>query len=535
MKRTTTLSVILFIAALLLSMNAQLARPSDPESSTTAYVTWAVKPGVYDKIESCADNLYTVHKGNKVGIVDGHGREIVPVQADRITGFYDGLALVLQKEGSSERVLGVFTSSGQYTKMDVACHTVPTLEFFSEGLLPVKFNNGRLGFVNAQGVAVKEFDKSITRMLPFHEGYAAIGNKDIVDRNFTPVTMNLKAATEVTEVSSVNNGKAVISVAVNGKGALNEIDVRTGKITSEEVKNNTSDYLGCIGSGRPRSIPYESYRPQVSTSITAILQNGKYGYTKGGQTLVPFQFDEAWPFIGNNAVVKSGGKYALLELHKGGAAFGATPDDNGSISYRRSKGKGLSHSFRLDMPSDVGDAVQVNVVRNGVTIPATASGSRYEFRADASQGRQEYLVEVSANGLKMWEGSMTYSYNAKSEEVVVPPPDGPGGITEEKKEKTLPLRVSIAVKNKTADKDKKCHVEVTVSNPNNKEVKTTLTVSGDSGLKGVSKKLTIPAKGSRTVSTHFTVKKVVRNGTVTATESLTGQRASKSGLQLIPN
>ena len=52
MKRTTTLSVILFIAALLLSMNAQLARPSDPESSTTAYVTWAVKPGVYDKIES---------------------------------------------------------------------------------------------------------------------------------------------------------------------------------------------------------------------------------------------------------------------------------------------------------------------------------------------------------------------------------------------------------------------------------------------------------------------------------------------------
>jgi uncharacterized protein YfaS (alpha-2-macroglobulin family) len=83
--------------------------------------------------------------------------------------------------------------------------------------------------------------------------------------------------------------------------------------------------------------------------------------------------------------------------------------------------------------------------------------------------------------------------------------------------------------------DKKCHVEVTVSNPNNKEVTTTVKVSGDSGLKGVSKKLTIPAKGSRTVSTYFTVKKVVRNGTVTATESLTGQGASKSGLQLIPN
>ena len=470
--------------------------------------------------------------------MDGHGREIVPVQADRITGFYDGLALVLQKEGSSERVLGVFTSSGQYTKMDVDCYTVHTLEYFSEGFLPVKFNNGQLGFVNAQGTVVKEFDKSVTSLLPFSEGYAAINNQFFVDRNFISISFSMKSAVTPLLIYNFHNGKAVIYDTSKNTHVL---DVSTGTADRESVSNETSDFLGCINTGRSITIPYESYSPHVSSSIQAIQRNGKYGYLEGGETLAPFQFDEAWPFIGDNAVVKLGGKYALLELHKGGAAFGATPDDNGSISYRRSKSKGLSHRFSLNKPSDVGDAVQVNVVRNGVTIPATASGDRYEFRADASQGRQEYLVEVSANGLKMWEGSMTYSYNAKSEEVVVPPTvesrnnDGQGGVTEGKKEKTLPLRVSIAVKNKTADMDKKCHVEVTVSNPNNKEVTTTVKVSGDSGLKGVSKKLTIPAKGSRTVSTYFTVKKVVRNGTVTATESLTGQGASKSGLQLIPN
>jgi len=532
MKRTTTLSVILFIAALLLSMNAQLARPSDPKPSTTAYVTWAVKPGVYDKIESCADNLYSVYKGNKVGIVDGHGREIVPVQADRITGFYDGLALVLQKDGSAERVLGVLTPSGQYTKMDVVCHAIPTLEFFSEGLLPVKFNNGRLGYVNAQGVAVKEFDKSITSLLPFSEGYAAIGDKFIVDRSFRPITMNLKAGVTVRAIYNVHNGKAVI---YDGDLKTYVLDVRTGSAPLERVSNETSDFLGCINTGRSQTIPYESYRPQVLTSIVAIQQNGKYGYYGGGQTLVPVQFDEAEPFIGNNAVVKSGGKYALLELHKDGAAFGATPDDNGSISYRRSKSKGLSHRFRLDTPSDVGDAVQVNVVRNGVTIPATASMDRYEFRADASQGRQEYLVEVSANGLKMWEGSMTYSYNAKSEEVVVPPPDGPGGITEEKKEKTLPLRVSIDVENKMADKDNKCYIKVTVENPNNKAVTTQVTVKGSSGLKRVSEKVTIAAKQSKVFRTYFTIKKtVIMDGWVTATESLTGKSASKTNLELKP-
>ena len=108
-----------------------------------------------------------------------------------------------------------------------------------------------------------------------------------------------------------------------------------------------------------------------------------------------------------------------------------------------------------------------------------------------------------------------------------------------KSEKTVakalsPLDVTVIVVNKTADKNNRCYVTATIINPNNETITTTVNLTGSNEFKAVSEKITIPAHGTASVKSYFTVKKVVRSGTVTVTESLTQREATKSGIQLIP-
>ena len=99
------------------------------------------------------------------------------------------------------------------------------------------------------------------------------------------------------------------------------------------------------------------------------------------------------------------------------------------------------------------------------------------------------------------------------------------------KQKKLKLKLSVK---QEADPNNRCYATVTVSNPNDQAVTTTVTLSGTSGFNYVTQTVTIPAKGSKTVSSYFTVKKVVKNASVKATESATGQKAEKKNLQLCP-
>ena len=499
---------MLFIAASLLTMKAQ-------------FVTWAILPGEYDKIEYCADNLFKVTKGGNVDYVNGSGKIIPELSgADRITGFYDGYALVLQNKNGQERIVGILSTKGQFTPMQVECYAIHGKEFCSEGFIPVKFGTGKVGYVRTDGTFAHDFDKGIKDVDPFSEGYAVVGkgqNSQLLDTDFMPIRFTIDGVTD--RITSVYQGKAIIA---NSRGKCYELNVSTKRISGISQPRYAFDYMDCIQerTKRPKEVPYEEVHGEVKSS----KQGGKYGYDDGAMVFIPFQFDEPITLCGWQAIVKYNGKSALLSIHKG--TFDASPAERGQISYKKNKPKDLSHKFTLRRPNDfVGSIPKVSVKRDGTSIPTKLSDGQYEFYADAAKGKKYYTVEVSDQGLIIWEGALAYEYIAKGGETPPPPPDTTTIIN--KKDLTISLSVT-----QNADKNNKCYATATVYNPRNQDVTTTVTITGTNGFNDVSQTITIPAKSSKEVTSYFMVKKDVKNASVRATESATGQAAEKNYLEL---
>lgn len=507
------------------------------------YVLWGIKPA-YDNMVQCADNLFIVTNANKVGVIEGSGKVIVPIEADQITGFYQGYALAIQHKGGKNLVMGLVSADGQYTKMGTECYAIPSVDFCSEGFLAVEFPDGKRGYMHTDGSVAHAFDKKITNLLPFSEGFAVVGsgtNSQLVDKNFTPVQITIGGG-YIYGIFSVYRGVALV---YDDDTHFYEFDTRTGRAKSTggiKAERLQFDYLGAAQTGRPQTVVYDPIRTKDASSvIKAQKQNGKYGYEKSGNSFIPYQFDEAGAFYGNHAIVKQNGKYGLLALHDGNGAFAATPANNGKIN---TKGQKLSHKFSLNKPSELGGDIQVNVISNGNTIPAKEVGGQYEFTADAtSSGKQNFNVVVSDNGLKLWQGTLAYQYGEKNDGPIInkpindtipdPTPKKPEPKKPEPKpDKLQALRLSVGVNNNTADKDNRCYVTVSISNPNSTVVSTTINVEGK-GLEKVSRSISIPAHGSNSVRTYFTVKKAGKYS-VKAKETRTGASTQLKDIQLRP-
>ena len=234
---------------------------------------------------------------NTLGVINGDGSVIVTPEANRITGFYGGLALVLKTDGGQERILGILSTDGSYSKVDGTYFTIPYQEFFSEGLLTVTTPRGQAGYMNGNGVIVKNFNVSF--ISPFSEGYAVVGeNEDysIIDKRFNTLSIQLGTVSQVYGGSNVYKGVAVVW---DGNGKFYNFDVNRG--TSKKISEPNSldyDYMYCFSSitKRPEKVPYEN--PQRSSvSLTVAEKGGKYGYVSNGKPILPYQFEDAEDFI----------------------------------------------------------------------------------------------------------------------------------------------------------------------------------------------------------------------------------------------
>lgn len=509
MKRLLLLIATTFIAVM--SLSAQV-------------VTWAVKPGVYSKIEPCWEDMYFVYKGNDVGVVNGDGSVVVSPDASRITGFYGGLALVLKSEGGQERILGILCTDGSYTKVSGTYYTIPYQEFFSEGLLTVTNHRGQAAYMNGNGVIVKSFDVSF--ISPFSEGYAVVGENDnftIVDKRYNALNIQLGIA-QVYGGSNVYNG---IAVVWDGDGKFYNFDVNRG--TCKKISKPSSldyDYLYCFSyaSKRSETVPYEQPK-RSSETLSVTKREDKYGYVINGKTIIPCQFDHAESFYGNYALVKVGGKDAILSLQRSDGEF-STIAVKSDIQYKKGQNN-IPHVFGVSLPSKwSAEHIKVKVKdEKGISKDVTNKNGNYEFVSDGAVGSKKYNVEIESEGLKLWTGELVYNYELKKDDPDPQLPPPPRNFKE--------FTVSLKINNSQADKNNHCNVTATVYNPNSEDVSTLVTFSGSNLLESISRRITVPAKGTRDVSTYFTVKKAVSGQKVTVSTTA-GGTDTLDGLQLIP-
>lgn len=487
-------------------------------------ITWAVKPGLYSKIEPCWEDLYFVYNGNNVGVIYGDGREIVTPNASRITGFYGGLALVLNSDGGKERVLGILSTDGSYSRIDGIYYTIPYQEFFSEGLLTVINSKNQACYMNTNGVVVKSFNVSF--ISPFSEGYAVVGEgKDysIIDKRFNTLTIQLGTVSQVYGGSNIYKGVAVVW---DGNGRFYNFDVNRGICTKSKPIPIDYDYMYCFSSitGRSDIVPYT--QPMRSSQTLPVSEQGnKYGYMNTKNTILPCQFEQAENFYGDYAIVKAKGGYGILSLHNTTESFDAKVSSD--VNYRKSASKELSHKFEIHVPSLwKSDDLIIRVKdENGVLMKINNNNSNYyEFKSDGAIGTKKFSVEINADDLCLWNGEITYNYTVEAE-----PKQMDDGT------RLKPLTVSLqTTNNMKADRNNRCCLKATISNPNSTPITTKVMWSGSHMLIDSNTTVTIRANDKTVVDIYLKVSKAGTTKQSVTVSTNAGGSATLNGLQPIP-
>lgn len=493
-------------------------------------ISWVVKPGIYDRITPCGTKLYEVTSGNRVGVIDDAGREIVPLECREITGFHEGYALALADEGGQRRVLGILSADGDYAYVgDGRYYTIERQEFVSEGFLTVRDGSGNAGYMNTRGV-VEHIFRDANLVAPFCEGYAAVWIADdyhLLDRRFREVEIVLTTNSELEGGTNVYKGEAVVWAG----GKSYKYNVATGDCRKYRCKNEDLDYLFCYSelTGRPQVVSHDVFNMPTSL-VKPDMRNGKYGYSRNGVSLLSCQLEKASEVYGEVAIVSLGGKTGMLRMLPYDGSFGvatSTPE----FEYWKGEAKELKHSFSVTLPAGWQDAdLDVRVTNgDGARVAVEGKDGVYTFSTQELTGQVAYQVEIGYEGLKLWDGQFSCNYTSKKRPVAVVDDRRPDPVPVSQ----YPLSVSVQMKNTMADKNGRCYVVATISNPNGKDVSTNVTFSGSELLNKSSHSVKVPAKGSLTVSTFFTVKKVAKGQSVTVTCSA-GGRASLTNLTLRP-
>ena len=135
---------------------------------------WQIKPTDYDKIERLGRTLYIVQKNNKIGIVNEQGTILAPPENDNLGMFYEHKALITLQDSKGERIIGVLSDDETFHKFSNKFYTLNGQKFYSDGVLSVSDENGKVGYIDDKGNQILGFDGKYTKIKPFCEGYASV-------------------------------------------------------------------------------------------------------------------------------------------------------------------------------------------------------------------------------------------------------------------------------------------------------------------------------------------------------------------------
>ena len=318
---------------------------------------WAIHPN-YTSISMLGNGLYVVSQNGKYGMLNSDEEVIVPLKYDDISAFSSHTALLY--EGG--KFVAIVSDAGKVT--DVASYAYTPLEgcLFSDGYLPVKNSSGCF-YINAEtGESIGPYSEG----RPFYEGYAVVNEpkslKHIFDGSSVLKCLSAKTGEPISIsydksddedldfISSASNGKSIVVI----KKRVFEYDYRNGVISplsSDGTDNKKSrvyvserpvvltkpekGYSMQLKQGRMTfdsqlrltGIQYngqelKTYEPpkKINPEINSVFGNLSYDDTKllglsyNKKEFLPAQFEEIGLLWGNDALVKSDGKYGVITV-----------------------------------------------------------------------------------------------------------------------------------------------------------------------------------------------------------------------------
>ena len=181
---------------------------------------WIISPQ-YHSIQPLSADLFKVKRNSFSDVIDNNGNEIELTEADSITNFTNGSALVLKMEEDKFRIRSILDYKCKV--MGIAENDGPlyvgTFPFFSERKCVVQNKKGKYGFMDVSGHLVIPCKYLSTR--PFHEGLTSVckgkgGLKELFNTVVVPVG---KSKTLTFSINNIKKGKQCTFTATSSAGS----------------------------------------------------------------------------------------------------------------------------------------------------------------------------------------------------------------------------------------------------------------------------------------------------------------------------
>lgn len=380
-------------------------------------VVWQLMPKSYDEIVRINSNLFKVVKNGKIGLINSDGSVVAELENDNLSDFHENYALMTQNDGYGERVRGCLSEDGKYQSFAKRYYTLTGQKFYSNGVISVSDENGKLGYIDCHGNPIIGFDGKYDRIKPFVEGYAAVfKNKKyhLIDKDGIPVKFRFKSVGEVYGGTNVYNGMVYIW---DTDGKFHTFDVNKEGICKSAKKPadlKQFDYLYRFSSisGKSKEIPFYTIERPGIKGIQSEESEGIFGYSDNGQIVLPPQLTFASQFEDDLAIVGINGEFGILRFIKG-------EDFNLFSSASSIKFYGddsVACDFNLSAPRSW-RGKDLNVIISGPEgeiYDVSDNSGTYSFNVKPHQScDKNFIVKVYAEGLKLYESSLNYSFIKK--------------------------------------------------------------------------------------------------------------------------
>ena len=444
-------------------------------------VSWALLPRTCSSLTAIGNGMYRISDGVHYGVIDIKGDEIVPIEYTSITPFYNGIALVL----SRDRVAGTLNSFRVFHPFEENYYVLDGQEFYSEGFLTVKNQKGEKGYIDVEGKPMG-FDKGYTRIKPYTEGYAAVFRKSqflLVDENLVPLPITIGVGV-VTGGTNFYQGKAIVwDSKGNAYQVTSEQTLRDKSFDFNKLKNSRLDYLSrlvCI-TGQSENVIYDAIHTNNKTAIPPYMgENGRWGY----QNLLPCQFNIADSIIDNLAIVGNHGNLGIIKLKPNDETFKINLEQS---SYLYKEDGSVNCKLKLLSQPSVwnGKNLSIRIVDNkerNTVSSGNFQNNYYSFEFYPKSDETTFYYWLVAEGLLLSQGEFVCQF-----------------------EKLRDLQPTIQILNTKADDKDRCHVRITLKNPNNVPIDATINISGSNSLHSISQRKTLNAKEIIQLNTWFAV------------------------------
>lgn len=387
-------------------------------SATTA--KWLVSPQ-YDTISYYSNDLFKCTKNGKIQIVDLLGNQLLPSEADSITDFSEGYALVLDREGQNLRIKGLFTEERGHRFIPVkGKYYASFYSHFSEGYVVVSDSTKRFGYLDVYAVLVLYCQYLKAR--PFVKGWASVevasGETKYIDKQGKFLTIRGFHFGVLSQGTSFNEkGEALVChtktdgqkdfAVINTKGRVDRKFSRTDKDPIRE-------YDFAFDEEGRGFIPVVNARPSFDSTIVVFSSNGLYGYEKEEQTILPPQFAYAGNCADDCAIVALDGKYGIIVFVDG--SFYASFDSQ-YITLR--SGKPMQLRLTLDIPENINqDSLYVKLDNGSGELLHVVLDEDNSFtflpRLNKKSKNCTIRIEVSTERLLLWEQTIEKTIDNKS-------------------------------------------------------------------------------------------------------------------------